>query len=85
MNKFKTITTYSILAVVTLVAMLVVHKLETRMDDIVETEQLRFTGTVSDAPPAVAFTSMALGSFRGIIADILWLRSEMLKSKKRYF
>jgi hypothetical protein len=28
---------------------------------------------------------MAMGSFRGLLADILWLRSEQLKGKKNYF
>ncbi len=55
------------------------------MDNIVDTARLRFSGKVTDAPPAVAFTSVAMGSFRGLLADILWLRSENLKAKKNYF
>ena len=55
------------------------------MDGIINKERLRFSGDVRNAPPAVAFTSVALGSFRGLIADILWLRSEGLKAKKSYF
>lgn len=36
-------------------------------------------------PPMVAFTSVALGGFRGIIADILWLRSTKMQEEGRYF
>mgnify|MGYP001401714607 CR=1 FL=1 len=38
-----------------------------------------------NAPPLVAFTTVALGGFRGIIADILWVRSSRLQEEGRYF
>lgn len=38
-----------------------------------------------NAPPLVAFTTVALGGFRGIVADILWLRSARLQEEGRYF
>ena len=63
-----------------------VREIESSLDNTIKEEKLRFSGQVSsEAPPAVAFTSVALGSFRGLLADILWLRSESLKSKKNYF
>lgn len=37
-----------------------------------------------DAPPLVAFTTVALGGFRGIIADFLWLRASRLQDEGRY-
>ena len=36
-------------------------------------------------PPAVAFTTVALGGFRGILADILWMRAGSLQDEGRYF
>lgn len=36
-------------------------------------------------PPIVAFTSVALGGFRGFIADMLWLRSTKMQEEGRYF
>ena len=36
-------------------------------------------------PPMVAFTSVALGGFRGIIADMLWMRSTKMQEEGRYF
>jgi hypothetical protein len=38
-----------------------------------------------NAPPLVAFTTVALGGFRGLLADILWLRSARLQEEGRYF
>ncbi len=36
-------------------------------------------------PPAVAFTTVAIGGFRGILADILWMRAGTLQDEGRYF
>ena len=36
-------------------------------------------------PPLVAFTTVALGGFRGLIADALWLRVTRLQEEGRYF
>ena len=38
-----------------------------------------------NAPPLVVFTTVALGGFRGIIADMLWLRSARLQYEGKYF
>ncbi len=36
-------------------------------------------------PPMVAFVTIALGGFRGLIADALWLRSTRMQEEGRYF
>ena len=36
-------------------------------------------------PPIVAFSTMALGGFRGLIADILWIRAGDLQQKGKYY
>jgi len=38
-----------------------------------------------DAPPIVIFTSVVLGGFKGILADVLWLRASLLQDEGRYF
>ena len=38
-----------------------------------------------NAPPLVVFTTVALGGFRGIIADMLWMRSSRLQYERKYF
>lgn len=36
-------------------------------------------------PPLVAFTTVALGAFRGLLVDLLWVRSATLQQQGRYF
>src|ERR1700734_637208 len=45
----------------------------TRMDPLV------------NAPPVLAFTTVALGGFRGLIANALWLRLNDLQLEDKYF
>ena len=40
---------------------------------------------LEDAPPVLAFTTVALGSFRGLIANVLWVRANDLQQEGRYF
>jgi hypothetical protein len=40
--------------------------------------------SLENAPPLVAFTTIVLGGFRGILADILWLRISHLQDAGRY-
>ncbi len=39
----------------------------------------------SPTPPLVSFTTVVLGGFRGIVADLLWLRAAALQDQGRYF
>src|SRR5213595_1813791 len=39
----------------------------------------------SNAPPVLAFTTVALGGFRGIIANVLWIRANELQQDGKYF
>ncbi|MBR4188804.1 MAG: hypothetical protein IKQ55_02460 [Kiritimatiellae bacterium] len=36
-------------------------------------------------PPEAAFTTVALGGFRGILADLLWMRAGRLQDEGRFF
>ena len=85
MNRFRNMTLILVLLLVSAGVFFGIRQLEYRMDNTINQNKLRFTGAVNDAPPAVVFTTVALGSFRGLLADVLWLRSEMLKGKKNYF
>jgi len=40
---------------------------------------------LENTPPLVAFTTVALGGFRGVIADLLWLRASSLQQDGKYF
>jgi hypothetical protein len=40
---------------------------------------------LENAPPVLAFTTVALGGFRGLIANALWLRANELQNSGHYF
>lgn len=43
------------------------------------------TTVISNAPPVLAFTTVALGAFRGLIANTLWIRASELQDEGKYF
>ena len=40
---------------------------------------------LENAPPVLAFTTVALGSFRGLIANALWIRASELQDEDKFF
>jgi hypothetical protein len=40
---------------------------------------------LDNAPPLLAFTTVALGGFRGLIASLLWIRANELQINDKYF
>jgi len=57
-----------------------------RMAVIVKEDKLVDENFAADGtPPIVAFSTMALGGFRGLIADILWIRAGDLQQKGQYY
>ena len=40
---------------------------------------------LENAPPVLAFTTVALGSFRGLIANALWVRASDLQEQDKFF
>lgn len=47
--------------------------------------ELTLAPPTENMPPSVAFTTIALGGFRGILADILWMRAGALQDEGRFF
>lgn len=47
---------------------------------LIRTEQV-----LENAPPMLVFTTVALGGFRGLIANALWIRSNDLQESGKYF
>ena len=41
--------------------------------------------SLKNAPPALAFTTVALGGFRGLISNLLWVRAIKLQEQGNYF
>jgi hypothetical protein len=40
---------------------------------------------LENAPPVLAFTTVALGGFRGLISNVLWIRASELQDNDKYF
>ncbi len=40
---------------------------------------------LENAPPSLAFATVAMGAFRGLVVDILWMRAEQLKEQGQFF
>jgi len=40
---------------------------------------------LENAPPMLAFTTVALGGFRGLISNILWIRAAELQENDKFF
>lgn len=51
----------------------------------VELDLTRGTSLGEAAPPVLVFTTVALGGFRGIIANALWIRAVDLQEQDKYF
>lgn len=46
---------------------------------------MTYTTTLDDAPPMLAFTTIALGGFRGLISNFLWIRANDLQQDDKFF
>src|SRR5512138_3927656 len=40
---------------------------------------------LDNAPPVLAFTTVALGGFRGLISNVLWIRASELQDQDKFF
>ena len=57
-----------------------------RMAEIVKEDKLVDENFAAEGtPPVVAVSTMALGGFRGLIADILWIRAGDLQQQGKYY
>ena len=55
------------------------------LDENIKKNKLIDEQFIDGAPPIVAFSTQALGGFRGLLADALWLRAINMQEKGRYF
>jgi hypothetical protein len=40
---------------------------------------------LENAPPSLAFATVAMGAFRGLVVDVLWMRADRLKEQNQFF
>ena len=62
-----------------------IARIQTNMETIITEKKLMDTNMINDASPLVAFTTIALGSFRGLLVDYLWLRANRQQEEGQYF
>ncbi|MBN1127076.1 MAG: hypothetical protein JXA82_18890 [Sedimentisphaerales bacterium] len=41
--------------------------------------------SLENAPPSLAFATVAMGAFRGLVVDVLWIRADRLKEEGLFF
>ena len=75
----------SIFAVVIVLALVAGSFMQARLNRDRESLGLTRTAIISNAPPVLAFTTVALGGFRGLIANALWIRTTELQEDGKYF
>ncbi|HEY5043918.1 MAG TPA: hypothetical protein VIK53_18245 [Verrucomicrobiae bacterium] len=46
---------------------------------------MTYTAVLDNAPPMLAFTTVALGGFRGLISNFLWIRANDLQQDDKFF
>src|SRR5258706_7891032 len=74
-----------VLALLLLVGAAQFQRLLSRQRADPELGLMRVTALGSNAPPVLAFTTVALGGFRGLIANALWIRANDLAQDGKYF
>jgi len=50
-----------------------------------ETMGLTINTPTQNMPPTLAFATVAMGAFRGLVVDILWMRADKLKEEGQFF
>ncbi len=68
-----------------MLCLLLAGRLNTLLLETRGRERLTTAPPLVNAPPLVVFTTVALGGFRGVLADALWLRVASLQDQGRYF
>ncbi len=85
MKSGKTLAEIGLLLVLMAVLGFGIGNIQDRMNQVRASKRLTETAPLRNAPPVVAFTTVALGGFRGLVADWLWLRLTRLQEQGSYF
>ncbi len=85
MNRSKSKLFYLATFGISIVMLIIISLVQIQLNSIIREEKLTATGNIANAPPVVEFTTKALGCFRGLLADLLWLRAISLQDDGNYF
>jgi len=79
---------YVILLVCLLIAVVLLVGAGMQLDYVnAQREEMGLTinPVLENAPPSLAFATVAMGAFRGLVVDILWMRADKLKDEGQFF
>lgn len=62
-----------------------ISTIQTQMNQMRKKYELTEGSVLKNAPPVVAFVTVALGGFRGLLADFLFLRSQKVQDREDFF
>jgi hypothetical protein len=85
MKLSKALASIALFTALFLVIAVALAAVQSRMNAIRIEERLTDTEPLDNAPPMVVLTTVALGGFRGLAADWLWLRSNRMQDAGNYF
>ena len=74
-----------VLALLALVFLFAVNLSQSSMNRFRAEKKLTHTEQIENLPPALAFTTVVLGGFRGLIANILWVRAMQMQEDGKFF
>jgi len=74
-----------VMALLALAFLLAVNFSQRRMNQFREEKKLTHTEQIENLPPSLAFTTVVLGGFRGLIANILWVRAMQMQEDGKFF
>ena len=77
-----------ICSVCVLMAIVLFWAASTRLDPLNDSRQelnLISNTAIENAPPSLAFATVAMGAFRGLIVDVLWMRADRLKEEGQFY
>ncbi len=74
-----------VLALLALAFLFAVNFSQRRMNQFRAEKKLTHTEQIENLPPSLAFTTVVLGGFRGLIANILWVRAMQMQEDGKFF
>ena len=74
-----------VLALLALAFLYAVNLSQSRMNQFRAKEKLTHTEQIENLPPTLAFTTVVLGGFRGLIANVLWVRAMQMQEDGKFF
>jgi len=74
-----------VMALLALAFLFAVNFSQRGMNQFRAEKKLTHTEQIENLPPSLAFTTVVLGGFRGLIANILWVRAMQMQEEGKFF